>query len=87
MSDWWGRKVIQAVCRIAGDAYEWEQRRMLIDRPWEEDFLHWVREQDAWRLHGHLTPPRGRRRCTTSSGWCPGQSRRATRRPAGERPR
>ena len=49
---------------------ELEQRRELLDRPWEEDFLHWAADGT---LHGERVPPAGRRRCsTTSGGWCPG---------------
>ncbi|HKS48674.1 MAG TPA: hypothetical protein VJT49_26920 [Amycolatopsis sp.] len=49
---------------------ELTERRLLLDRPREEEFLHWG--QDG-RIHGHLLPPPGRRRLgTTRSGWCPG---------------
>jgi hypothetical protein len=49
------------------------ERRQLLDRPWEEDFLHWHRDGDTWQLHGEHAPPAdGRRRSTTSDGWCPG---------------
>jgi hypothetical protein len=59
------------------------ERRQLLDRPWEEDLLHWHREGDSWQLHGEHAPPAdGRRRSTTSDGWCPGAipgSRRASK--------
>lgn len=84
MRNWWGRKLMQAVWRIVGDVYELEQRRVLIDRPWEEDILHWVREQDGWGLHGHLPPSRARCPCPTSTGWCLGRARQLTQRPVGE---
>jgi len=45
------------------------ERQRLLQRPWEEEFLHWSSEG---QLHGHL-PPAGRSHSTTSSGWCPGQ--------------
>ncbi len=46
------------------------QRRALLDRPWEEDFLHWAMDGT---LHGDVTPPSdGRRRSVTTDGWCPG---------------
>ena len=52
---------------------ELQERRQLLDRPWEEDFLHWHRDGDTWQLHGEHAPPAdGRRRSTTSDGWCPG---------------
>ncbi len=51
---------------------ELSERRVLLNRPWEEDLLHWARDDHGWRLHGHLLPPGGRRRrSTTSRGWCP----------------
>lgn len=44
------------------------ERRQLLDRPWEEDLLHFGRDG---RLHGHLAPPAdGRRHSVTSDGWC-----------------
>jgi len=48
------------------------ERRVLLNRPWEEDFVHWAYDGSGWHLHGHLLPPRGKgRRSTTSRGWCP----------------
>ena len=55
----------------------------LLRRPWEEELLHWSWDGQSWRLHGHLDPPRGRRRSTTSSGWCPAVRNRST---DGDRP-
>lgn len=56
---------------------ELHERRDLLDRPWEEEFLHWAFDGESWRLHGTLMPPtRGRHR-TTGSGWCPGLVRAA----------
>ncbi len=46
------------------------ERRQLAMCPWEQDLLHWSRERDGWVLHGHLTPPPGRRRSVTRDGWC-----------------
>jgi hypothetical protein len=53
---------------------ELHERAALLDRPWEEDLLHWA--GDGHELHGRLVPPPGRRRGTTRSGWCPGLSYR-----------
>jgi hypothetical protein len=51
---------------------ELHERQRLLNRPWEEEFLHWAYDGEAWHLHGHLTPPDdGRRRSVTSNGWCP----------------
>ncbi len=46
------------------------ERLGLLNRPWEEEFLHW---SQAGHLHGHRIPPDdGRRRSTATDGWCPG---------------
>ncbi|NIH79832.1 hypothetical protein [Amycolatopsis viridis] len=50
---------------------ELAQRHDLLNRPWEEDHLHWAFDGERWQLHGHLAPPGARRRSTTGSGWCP----------------
>ncbi len=48
------------------------ERRVLLNRPWEEDFVHWAYDGSGWHLHGHLLPPHAKsRRSTTSRGWCP----------------
>jgi hypothetical protein len=45
------------------------ERRALQRKPWEEDLLHWAKDGT---LHGTVSPPAdGRRRSTTSDGWCP----------------
>jgi hypothetical protein len=63
----------RAVLRVASRMRELEERRALLDRPWEEDFLHWARDEQGWHLHGHLAPPpRRRTNSVTSRGWCPG---------------
>jgi hypothetical protein len=49
---------------------ELHERAALLDRPWEEEFLHWA--GDGRELHGRLVPPHGRGRGATRSGWCPG---------------
>jgi hypothetical protein len=52
---------------------ELHERAALLDRPWEEEFLHWA--ADGRELHGWLVPPRRWCRGTTRSGWCPGMVR------------
>ena len=49
------------------------ERQSLLNRPWEEEFLHFARDGS---VHGHLLSPTsdGRRRSVTSDGWCPGSS-------------
>ena len=54
------------------------ERRELLNRPWEEEFLHFAFDG---RLHGHLPPPDdGRRHSVTSDGWCPGWARQSAHR-------
>jgi hypothetical protein len=64
----------RAIVRVASGIRELEERRALLDRPWEENFLHWARDERGWHLHGQLTPPRRRTTSVTSGGWCPGLS-------------
>jgi hypothetical protein len=64
------------------------ERLDLLNRPWEEDMLHWAWNGGHWELHGRLSPPPdGRRRSTTRQGWCPGcrsRSQRNHRQPGGD---
>ncbi len=61
---------------------ELHERQRLLDRPWEEELLHWHRDGDSWQLHGSQPPPAdGRRRSTTADGWCPGDIPRSRRSP------
>ena len=65
---------------FAATQEELTRRRQLLDRPWEEDLLHWHPDADGWSLHGSIPPPRdGRRRSTTPEGWCPGPVPRGRR--------
>ncbi len=72
----WARRGLREFLAVQVELHE---RAALLDRPWEEDFLHWA--GDGRELHGRLRPPAGRGRSTTSSGWCPGlvRSRGASR--------
>jgi len=63
--------VVDHARRIWAEIYEIEQRRALLNRPWEEEFLHWARDEHGWHLHGHLTPGK-HTRSVSSTGWCPG---------------
>jgi len=51
---------------------ELTERRIILDRPWTHDELHWVADDDG-RLHLHGTVPGrpDRRGPVTHSGWCP----------------
>lgn len=63
--------------RIHREIGELEQRRALLTRPWEEQFLHWSRDGNGWSLHGRLVPPaHSPVRSVTPSGWCPRCTRR-----------
>jgi|tagenome__1003787_1003787.scaffolds.fasta_scaffold20786349_2 hypothetical protein len=47
---------------------ELQERLVLLNRPWEQEMLHWVDGE----LHGRTAPPAdGRRRSVTTGGWCP----------------
>lgn len=46
---------------------ELQERLVLINRPWEQELLHW----SGGELHGCVAPPDdGRRRSVTPGGWC-----------------
>ena len=71
------RALVARLRAFAAVQHELTERRLLLERPWEEDLLHWNCRQDedgeVWRLHGTLPPPPdGRRRSTTPDGWCLG---------------
>jgi hypothetical protein len=57
-----------ALRRLWAGQVELQERLILLNRPWEEQFLHWSDGQ----LHGTVAPPAdGRRRSVTGQGWCP----------------
>jgi hypothetical protein len=50
---------------------ELNERLWLLNRPWEENFLHWAGTGQNSRLHGTVLPPAdGRRHSVTKHGWC-----------------
>jgi hypothetical protein len=62
-----------AVGRAWAEQVELQERLALLNRPWEEEFLHWSGEGPDRRLHGSVPPPAvHRRHSVTSRGWCPG---------------
>jgi hypothetical protein len=72
------RRLVACLQELVADYERLHERQQLLDRPWEEDFVHWSWDGQEWQLHGHLTPPPdGRRRSTTRDGWCPHCTRRA----------
>ena len=64
------RRAWQALRDFLAVQVELHERALLLDRPWEEEFLHWA--ADGTALHGWRVPPDDRHRSTTRSGWCPG---------------
>jgi hypothetical protein len=70
------RRVAEWLHGFSADLRELGERQVLLDRPWEEDFLHWARDGQGWQLHGHIVaPPQRRASSVTSQGWCPGTAR------------
>lgn len=63
----------QAFRRFNADTIELQERLLLINQPWREEFLHYAHDGRAWQLHGHRIAPDGRTQAVTSNGWCPGQ--------------
>lgn len=68
-------RILGSLRRLWDDQRELGERQALIDRPWDEEYLHWSFDGQRWHLHGTLLPPDGRRRSVTSGGWCLGQRR------------
>ena len=70
----WLQELARRVATVAAEIRELEEGRDLLNRPWDEEFLHWAYDGQQWHLHGHRLPAVGKRsRSVTSSGWCPGQ--------------
>jgi hypothetical protein len=67
------RRLVDSARKFFSDQAELHERLDLLNRPWEETFLHWSGDPDNPHLHGRVPPPRdGRRRSVTRRGWCPG---------------
>ncbi|MDT7709420.1 MAG: hypothetical protein QOG20_5027 [Pseudonocardiales bacterium] len=66
------RQILAKVSQASAAITEVEQRRLLLNRPSEEEFLHWALDEDGPHLHGRFVPQSRRSRSVTSSGWCPG---------------
>lgn len=61
--------MVQLLARGVGYTNELSERQVLLNRPWEEEYLHWGADGS---LHGSRMPPARHHASTTSSGWCPG---------------
>jgi hypothetical protein len=59
-----------ALTRFWAEQKEMSERLSLMERPWEEQYLHWALENGRYVLHGDLAPTTGRRMSTTRGGWC-----------------
>lgn len=60
----------RALREFAAQQRELQERMLLLNRPWENVFLHWSGTGDHCELHGTVVPPRGRRLGVTAGGWC-----------------
>jgi hypothetical protein len=66
VSSW--RSAWRALLEFWAVQVELHERLALLNRPWEQDVLHWADGE----LHGSVAPPEdGRRRGVTADGWCP----------------
>jgi hypothetical protein len=75
---------VRAARRTLANAWaeheELQERMALLNRPWEETFLHWSGEGPDRQLHGSVPPPRADRRYSvTRGGWCPGSGQPSER--------
>lgn len=61
------RSAWQAVREFWAVQVELHERLVVLNRPWEQELLHWSGEE----LHGCVAPPPDRRRrSVTAGGWC-----------------
>lgn len=51
---------------------EIHERLILINRPWQEDRLHWSGDGAHAQLHGTVPPSGRNQESVTTGGWCPG---------------
>jgi len=71
MNPW--RELLARLREFNAVQVELHERLLLLNRPWEEELMHWAYDGHAWKLHGHQLPPPGRGHSVTASGWCPGR--------------
>jgi hypothetical protein len=71
----------EALSRFWAEQKEMSERVSLMERPWEEQYLHWALEGGRYVLHGDLVPSARRRMSTTHGGWCQGAAGRPLLRP------
>lgn len=51
------RRGWQAVVRFVREQNELQELALRRMRPWEDEWLHWVRIEDGYRLEGSVLPP------------------------------
>lgn len=65
-------KASQGLRELVSGYVELTERRMILDRPWTHDELHWVADDEGeLHLHGRVPGRPGGRGPVTHSGWCP----------------
>lgn len=79
----WLLSLMRHMRAVNAELVELSERAALLNRPWEEDYLHWSPDGSGWQLHGWLVPPARRRRSVTGSGWCPALATSQIRRNGG----
>ncbi len=63
------RQAWARVREVVAEQAESQERLVLVNRPWAEEYLHWSPRDGT--LHGELMPPPGwRRYSVTRGGWC-----------------
>jgi hypothetical protein len=74
------RRVGATLKEFDAEVTELHERQRLLNRPWEEDLVHWAFDGEDWHLHGTLPPPDDRRRhSVTRNGWCIGFAKERAR--------
>lgn len=64
------QRVVRATREFFREQQEIQERLLLLNRPWEEELLHWSADGE---LHGRFAPRTTKRRhSVTRGGWCPG---------------
>jgi hypothetical protein len=69
MNRW--RRLLLGLRQFNATQIELQERLLLLNRPWEEECLHWCWDGHGWQLHGNRLPAPPGPRGTTSEGWCP----------------
>lgn len=58
----WPMRLLRALRQMNSEQVELWERWVRAQRPWEADWMHWVRDADGeWHLQGNVVPPRANR--------------------------